>query len=45
MLFQNASHYEEILSQVTNPAGKLRVKLSALIPLTKVNIPEGKGLF
>lgn len=44
LLFQNASHYEEILSQVTNPGGRLHVKLSALLPLTKVNVPDGEGL-
>lgn len=44
MLFQNASHYKEILSQVTNPGGRLHVKLSALIPLAEVNVPEGKDL-
>ena len=42
--FQNASHCKEIASLITNPGGRLSVKLSALSLPTELTVPEGKGL-
>lgn len=42
MLLQNAS-YTEILSLITNPGGRLHVKLSSLVPPAEVTVLEGKG--
>lgn len=44
MLLQNAPHYKEVLSQVTNLGGRLHVKLSTLISLAEVNVPGGNDL-
>lgn len=44
VLPQHTPPYREI-SQVANLGGRHHVKLSALIPVTKVNVPEGKALY